>query len=296
MGLRSTKWGVAKVSVALAVGTATTLAAGFGLSRLPDAPITDDYAAAGGFGDLAATAATTSTSPNATNAPQDLAGPPYDSRYAFTRVQWSGGGRGFGGFGRGRGRGAMWAHDYPRADRNFLAILNETTLIRTDRTMSRVVSLEDPELFRNPIIYMVEPGFWQPSEQELLNLGEYLLKGGFLIVDDFRGPRELANLEFYLGQALPGLGMIQLEDDNEIFDSFFRVAPSQVVPPYGGYPGIWYAIYEDNDPSKRIMVMINANNDLAEYWEFSDYGYYAIDLSNDAYKVGVNYVVYALTH
>lgn len=287
---------VVKAGGAVAIAASVTVAAGAGLSTLPATSLSDDYEAAlaAATGSVAGGVAASAALPDA---PQDLAGPAYDSRYAFTRVMWSSGRSGRGGFGRRGGRGgSMWAHDYPRADRNFLAILNETTLIDTDRTMSRVVSLEDPELFRNPIIYLVEPGFWQPSEEALTNLGEYLLKGGFLIVDDFRGPRELANLEFYLGQALPGLGMIQLEDDNEIFDSFFRVAPSQVVPPYGGYPGIWYAIYEDNDPTKRIMVMINANNDLAEYWEFSDYGYYAIDLSNDAYKVGVNYVVYALTH
>lgn len=268
----------------LAAAAVTTLTLGAGIAALPDEPLTDDYAAATLEG-------------VASSETQDLSGPAYDSKYNFTRIRWSGGGgRGGGGFGRGRGRGAQWAHDYPRADRNFLAILNETTLIRTDREHSKVVTLEDPELFKNPVIYLVEPGFWQPSPEAIQNLSDYLLKGGFLMVDDFRGPRELANLEFYLGQALPELNMIQIDDDNEIFDSFFRVNPSQIVPPYGGYPGIWYAIYEDNDPTKRIMVMINANNDMAEYWEYSDQGYYGIDLSNDAYKLGVNYVVYALTH
>jgi len=90
--------------------------------------------------------------------------------------------------------------------------------------------------------------------------------------------------------------MQPVQESDEIFDSFFRITPSQVMPPYGGYPAEWYAIYEDNDPTKRIMVMVNANNDMAEYWEFSDYGYYPIDLANEAYKLGVNYVVYALTH
>jgi hypothetical protein len=269
---------------ALAAAAATTLAVGTGIEALPDAPLTDDYLAAA-----------SESTPLAER--QDMSGPAYDSKFNFTRVMWSGG-RGGGGFGRGRGRGggSLWAHDYPRADRNFLAILTETTLIRTDREHSKVVTLEDPELFRNPVIYLVEPGYWQPSAEALENLGNYLKKGGFLIVDDFRGPRELANLEFYLGQALPELGMIQVHDDNEIFDSFFRVSPSAVVPPYGGYAGVWYGIYEDNDPTKRLMVIINANNDMAEYWEYSDQGYYAIDLSNDAYKLGVNYVVYALTH
>ncbi|MEM7416963.1 MAG: DUF4159 domain-containing protein [Gemmatimonadota bacterium] len=225
-------------------------------------------------------------------APQQSA--PYDARYHFTRIQFSATRRGFGGWG-GRG-GAQWAHDYPRADRNFLAILNETTFIDTSRELSTIVSLEDPELFNNPITYLVEPGFWQPSPEAIENLRNYLLKGGFLIIDDFRGPRELDNLEFYLMQALPELRMLEIDSSHEIFDTFFRVDPEGLLPPYGGYPPAYYGIFEDNDPSKRMMVMINANNDIAEYWEFSDYGYYGIDLSNEAYKVGVNYVVYALTH
>lgn len=227
-------------------------------------------------------------------APQEFA--PYDARYHFARVQFSATRRGFGGWG-GRGRGGgMWAHDFPRADRNFLAILNETTFIDTNRELSTVVSWEDPEIFKYPITYLVEPGYWQPSPEAIENVRNYLLKGGFLIVDDFRGPRELDNLEFYLMQALPELRMLEVEPSHEIFDTFFRVDPQGLLPPYGGYPPVYYGIFEDNDPSKRMLVIINANNDMAEYWEFSDYGYYGIDLSNEAYKLGVNYVVYALTH
>jgi hypothetical protein len=222
---------------------------------------------------------------------------PYDGRFHFVRIQYGSGGRGFGGFGRrGRGGGAMWAHDWPRAERNFLAILRETTFIGTARTSTNVVELTDPELFRFPVAYIVEVGAWNPTDEEIEALGTYLNKGGFLIVDDFRGPRDLANLEFNLRRALPERAMMQVPDDHEIFDSFFRIVPSDVVPPYGGYPGEWYGIYEDDDPDRRLMVMINANNDMAEYWEYSDYGYFAIDLSNEAYKLGVNYVVYAMTH
>ncbi|MDE0899807.1 MAG: DUF4159 domain-containing protein [Longimicrobiales bacterium] len=228
-------------------------------------------------------------------APQNT-GAPYDGQYHFVRIAYQSG-RGGGGFGRRGGRGgASWAHDYPRADQNFLAILQETTLIRTTRASSNVITLADPELFRFPIAYIVEPGRWNPSATEVEALGDYLLKGGFLIVDDFRGPRELDNLEFYLRQALPDHRMMPVENSDEIFDSFFRVVPQDVVPPYGGYPPFWYGIYEDNDPSKRLMVVINANNDMAEYWEYSDYGYVQIDLTNEAYKLGVNYIAYALTH
>jgi Domain of unknown function (DUF4159) len=219
---------------------------------------------------------------------------PYDGRYHFARISYSGG-RGGGGFGFRRG-GASWAHDYPRADRNFLAILEETTLVDTDRSASNVVSLADPDFFRHPISYIVEPGNWSPTEAEVTALGEYLQKGGFLIVDDFRGPYDLDNLEFQLGRALPDHNVVSVTDADEVFDSFFRVVPQEVVPPYGGLRPLWYGIYEENDPNKRLMVIINANNDIAEYWEFSDMGRFAVAYSNEAYKLGVNYVVYALTH
>jgi len=227
--------------------------------------------------------------------PQQNMNAAYDARYHFVRIAYSGG-RGGGGFGRRRGGGAMWAHDYPRADRNFLAILEETTFIDTDRTASNVVTLSDPDFFRYPISYIVEPGAWSPTEDDVTALGEYLQKGGFLIVDDFRGRRDLENLEFHLRRALPDYNMVPVEDADEVFDSFFRIVPQDVIPPYGGQPPIWYGIYEDNDRTKRLMVVINANNDIAEYWELSDQGWYSIDLSNEAYKLGVNYVVYALTH
>jgi hypothetical protein len=230
-------------------------------------------------------------------APQQDVNAPYDGLFHFARIRYDVRGRGFGGFGRrGRGREPMWAHDWPRAERNFLAILQETTFIGTRRTSTNVVELTDPELFRYPLAYIVEPGAWDPTDEDVAALGDYLRKGGFLIVDDFRGPYELQKLDFHLRRALPELQMMQVPEDHDIFDSFFRVVPNQVVPPYGGYPGEWYGLYEDNDRSERIMVMINANNDMAEYWEYSDRGYLPIDISNEAYKLGVNYVVYAMSH
>ena len=222
---------------------------------------------------------------------------PYDGLYHFVRIQFEARGRGGFGFGRrGRGREPLWAHDWPRAERNFLQIIDEATMVGAQTEGSNVYALDDPELFRFPIAYIVEVGYWDPSDEEVAALGEYLRKGGFLIVDDFRNPRELDNLQLHLQRALPEGRMMAVDPSDEIFDSFFRLVPDQIVPPYGGYPPLWYGIYEDNDRTKRLQVMINANNDMAEYWEFSDRGYYPIDLSNEAYKLGVNYVVYALTH
>ena len=224
---------------------------------------------------------------------------PYDSKYHFTRIRYDGGGGGFGGFRRGR-RGGMWAHDYPRAEYNFLQILKETTYLRTQLEGSNVLTFDDPELLKYPIAYIVEVGYWNPSDEEVRALGEYLLKGGFLIVDDTRDERGFyQNFASHMERALPGLALVPLAHDHDIFDSFFRVDPLAVIshPIYGAPLDIqYYAIFEDNDPQKRMLVVFNFNNDIAEYWEFSDQGYYPIELANEAYKLGVNYIVYAHTH
>ncbi|MEX2465932.1 MAG: DUF4159 domain-containing protein [Gemmatimonadota bacterium] len=221
---------------------------------------------------------------------------PYDGQYQFVRIRFDARGRGgFGGFGRG-GREPMWAHDYPRADRNFLKIVDETTHVRTTLDGTNVLTTDDPRLFQHPIAYIVEVGAWDPSEEEVAGLSAYLRKGGFLIVDDFRGRYALDNLAYQVARIVPGARLMPLPDDHRIFDSFFRVVPHEVIPPYGNEPPVWFAVYEDNDPSRRIMMVINYNNDIGDYWEYSDYGYYPIDLSNEAYKLGVNYIVYAYTN
>ena len=222
---------------------------------------------------------------------------PYDGLYHFARIRYDAGGSGLRGFGRFRGgREPPWAHDWPRADRNFLQIMKELTFVGTQADGSNVFTLDDPDLFKFPIAYIVEPGAWNPSEREVAALGEYLRKGGFLIVDDFRGFRELDNLAYHLERALPGHSLVMIDETHDVFDSFFRIVPEAVIPPYGGEPPVWFGVFEDNDPEKRMMVVINHNNDIAEYWEYSDMGYYPIDLANEAYKLGVNYVVYGLTH
>ena len=131
---------------------------------------------------------------------------------------------------------------------------------------------------------------------EVEGLRNYLLKGGFLIVDDFRSDWELYNFQEHMRRVRPGHSIHQLDVSHEIFNSFFEIADLNLAPPTFRYPPAYLAMFEDDDPEKRLMVMINYNNDLGEYWEFSDVGYYPIDLSNEAYKLSVNYIVYALTH
>jgi hypothetical protein len=150
-------------------------------------------------------------------------------------------------------------------------------------------------MFQHPLIYISEPGYWTITEQGALSLRNYLLKGGFLIFDDFEAD-QWYNMDEQLVRALPERQWVELDDTHPIFGAFFYVEDIYVPHPSVAVEPRYMAIFEDNDPSKRIMVLANHNSDLAEYWEWSTSGLFAVDPTNDAYRLGVNYIIYALTH
>jgi len=133
------------------------------------------------------------------------------------------------------------------------------------------------------------------SEPEAVSLRTYLKKGGFMIVDDFRY-QHWGNFESQIMRVLPEAKIFDMELSNPIFHSFFEIRTLDVPQYYDPPPAIFRAIYEDNDPAKRILVMINYNTDISEFWEWSDTGLKPIDESNEAYKLGVNYIIYGMTH
>jgi hypothetical protein len=216
---------------------------------------------------------------------------PYDGRFVFVRLRYD---TGLGGGGFRRGRELPWAHDYPTADLHMMKIMKELTLLDPRVDGSNILALDDPELLNYPVAYMSEPGFWNPSDAEAEGLRKYLLKGGFVIFDDFRG-YDWENLEQQMRRALPDHRFVQLDASHPIFHSFFEIDTLDFLTSYNGQP-TYYGIFEGNDPRKRLMVIANRDNDLGEYWEYSDTGYAPIDQSNEAYKFGVNYLMYALMH
>lgn len=215
---------------------------------------------------------------------------PYDGRFTFARLSFDVP-QGFGGWGD-----LKWNHDYPRAERNFTRILNELTLIDLHTSGSNVLSLDDPEIFRHPVLYMSEPGFWDPTDEQVANIRAYMLKGGFVIFDDFIGGRHWANFEAQIRRVFPELRLVQLDASHPVFDSFFHIESLDFRDPNRGIPSEFWGMYEDNDPDKRLLFVGNYNNDIGDYWEWSDQGFLPIELSNEAYKLGINYVIYALTH
>jgi hypothetical protein len=214
---------------------------------------------------------------------------PYNGKFTFTRIRY---GSGFGG--RRGFEGAAWAHDYPMADLNMQTMLNEFTAVRATERGSNVFDLEDREIFEHPILYISEPGFWTITRLGAANLREYLLKGGFLIFDDFEED-QWYNMAEQLARALPEGKWFEIDETHPIFDTFFYVENIYVPHPLVRVTPSYRAIFEDNDPSKRIMVLANHNSDLAEYWEYAAEGYFPVDPTNDAFRLGINYIVYGLT-
>jgi hypothetical protein len=214
----------------------------------------------------------------------------YDGRFTFVRLRWQGGG----GFGRRGGNSDAWNHDYPRAEQHLTRLLKDITYIDARTEGSLILTLDDPELFKYPIAMMWEPGFWSLSDSEAQHFREYLLKGGFAIFDDFEQDQWI-NYEEQMRRVLPDGRFVKLDASHPVFDTFFRMKTIEFPHPMFGYIPNYYGIFEDNDPAKRLMVIANHNNDVAEYWEWSGEGRFPVDMSNEAWKLGINYFLYGMT-
>jgi hypothetical protein len=222
---------------------------------------------------------------------------PYDGRFTFVRLRYTGLPGNF--YYRDE---PSWAHGYNDAEHNLLSITNEVTALHAHLDGTNAIAIDDPLLFRYPVAYMTESGYWDLTGKETVAMRSYLLKGGFLILDDTRDGRSqgnmgYANIEANFQRILPGLHFIDLQPSHPIFHAFFDINSFDIVRQYydRGRP-VFRALFEDNDPKKRMLVLLNFNTDVSNYWEFSATGFRPIDDSNEAYKLGVNYLIYALTH
>jgi hypothetical protein len=219
----------------------------------------------------------------------------YDGRFTFARAKYSTGPGGW--YYRGL---PAWAHGYPGAEQNLMRIMNELSNFRPHITEDNVFALDDPELCRYPMVYMTEGGYWAMTDEDARGLRSFLLKGGFAIFDDFRDDVRGAGWEHFaenMHRVLPEAQIVDMDPTHPIFHSFFEINSFDIIPQYydRGQP-VLRGIFEDNNPSKRLLAIVNFNTDVANFWEFSATGFRPIDESNQAYKLGVNYIIYGLTH
>ena len=214
---------------------------------------------------------------------------PYDGRFTFIRLRYTPPIA-------YQSQRVAWSHDYPEGEENMLKILNEVSGLEARVEQSNILALDDPELSKYPVAYLCEPRGWYISEREAAGFRAYLQKGGFLIVDDFHW-NDWGNFETQMRRVLPDVKFVELDGSHPIFHSFFEIdAPSEIPQNYDSGKPIFVGIYEDNDPAKRLMAIIAYNTDISEFWEWSGTGIRPIAESNEAFKVGVNFFIYGLTH
>ena len=216
--------------------------------------------------------------------------------------------RTFGGGGSFGYRQPWWGIDYPMAEVHFLPALQRLTGISVAED-SRHLELIDDRLFQYPFLFaqQVGRGNWRPTAEEAERLREYLLRGGFLVVDDFHGPYDWAVFEAAMQKVLPDRPIVEIPNDDPLMHVFFDLGDRIQIPgrrhlrgSFGGEtfasmlgPPHWRGIYDDKD---RQMVAISFNIDMGDAWEHADDPVYPADMTGLAYRLGVNYVIYAMTH
>ena len=206
-------------------------------------------------------------------------------------------------YGRGFGYGP-WSIDFPDADRNFLRGVSRLTNIRV-MSDPIVLRFDDDKIFDYPFLYMLEVGqgggiSLQPGE--IQNLREYLLRGGFLLIDDFWGQRQCDNFYASFSQVFPDREIIELQPDHEIFHVYYDIDGPTMIPALYrsdefGEQGIDFASnHAILDDEGRVMVLINWNSDMGDGWEHTYHPDYPTRYANSAYRLGINYLMYSMTH
>jgi hypothetical protein len=204
------------------------------------------------------------------------------------------------GWGRRRGR---WATDFPKADRQFLVVLDR--LIGIDSfPCENLVTLDDPALRRFPFLYMLEVGYMGLTPAEVEGLRSYLLAGGFLLIDDFWGTEEWANFEYEIRRVLPEYPIVELPLDHEVFRTVYQIKEVLQVPSIGNVR--WGQYWERDgftphvrgifDDDGRLLVGIVWNSDLGDAWEWAEQPIYPVDRSTFAFQMGINFIVYSMSH
>lgn len=196
-----------------------------------------------------------------------------------------------------------WAADYPKSDRQFEQGVRRLTRLHT-RALEQIVDANSDDLYNWPWIYVEDAGWWNLSEVEAVRLRDYLLRGGFMFADDTHGDHEWETFARGMEMVFPGRPIEELKDDDEIFHVFYDLDDRFQIPgtrylwghrPYTPDSAVpkWRAIRDDRG---RIMVAIAHNSDVGDAWEWADSPAYPEKDTSLAYRIGINYIIYGMTH
>ena len=226
-----------------------------------------------------------------------------EAEFHMARLIYGPGGRSGGGFGR---RG-WWAIDYPAAEYHLTRGLRRLTRLNVADDSIHLQSIDD-RIFDHPWLFAQQVGRWTLSVEEIDRLREYLMRGGFLVVDDFHGAREWVIFSDVIRQVLPDRPIIDIPDTDPLLHvlydldqrtqipgrrHLYRAANGQIEAQLPGGPPRWRGIYDSKD---RLLVAINFNMDMGDAWEHADDPVYPEPMTALAYRFGINYIIYAMTH
>jgi hypothetical protein len=186
-----------------------------------------------------------------------------------------------------------WAHNYPYSDQNLNRFLDRTTLLDVEPMSYRIVELGSDEVFDHPFAYVSEPGEMELTEEEVLNLREYVDRGGFILIDDF-DTWHMDNLREEMLRVFPDRAFQRMTVDNPIFDLAYAVESLDSMAPYvQGDDPVYYSL--DNSVGQIAIIALH-NNDFANFWEWYGSPGYPLRPATDAFRMGTNFIVYSMTH
>jgi hypothetical protein len=231
------------------------------------------------------------------------------TEFAFARLMYpqvSGRFRGFGAYGNGDWRRGLsiWTQDYPRADRHFSQAVRRLTRVDV-RSVEQPVNLDDgDDVYNWPWLYAVQTGRWNLTDEQAAKLRDYLLRGGFFMCDDFWGEPDWEVFMQSMSRVFPDREVVDIDDRDSIFHVIYdldqryqvpgaRYLSTGVTEKCQGCPAHWRGIYDDKG---RLMVAMSPNSDIGDSWEWADDPRYDEKFSALGIRIGVNYIVYAMTH
>jgi hypothetical protein len=238
-----------------------------------------------------------------TAAGDDLNGAPRwpTNEFHFVRMFYNNYGGGYGG--GFRGYGGSYTTDFPEAEQHFTMGVGRLTRVDIG-SQARMIAVTDDMIFDYPWLYAVEVGHWYLDDTEAARLREYLLRGGFLMTDDFHGTQEWQVFVESMQRVFPDRPIVEIPDEDEVKHVLYDLEAHIQIPGiaalrYGvtyekdGVTPHWRGIYDDKG---RLMVAINFNMDLGDAWELANEPYYPEPMTALATRFAVNYVIYAMTH
>src|SRR5881296_1938182 len=175
-------------------------------------------------------------------------------------------------------REVPWHHDYPWGDQMFPTVVREVSNIKTTPNSYQIVDIDSRDLFKYPFAYLCEPGYLELNAKDVINLREYLDRGGFLLVDDFRtadfspqaggGPEDdFANFRKQMKKVYPDRDFVRLDLSDPIFRTFYKIESLDMEPPYvfpGQHPVEFLGL---RDSHGNLQMVLDNNNDISEFWE-----------------------------